>query len=341
MHAEEEVLAGQAPVHQVGLRAHRRRVRVLHEHRGHRRAAQQGRRVAGEDRAQTRLVQRADGLVDHVEPLDQRAVEGIERGLAVDRAATRVLPGPGDRGQAGHRVHVHRPVPGAAEAVVAADEALLRAPVEARELHDLPRVEAGDGGGPRGRAGGHVGGQLVRAVGVGAQVVPVGEALGEEHVHDRAGQRAVGAGARSEMQVGLRGGVGAVGVYHHERGAAALGRHRVAHHVDLGVDRVAAPDHHQVGVLVDLAQVHPALGSHPRGPAGVGERHADRRVVARVPQGVAQAVDAVALDQAHRPPRPSRCARSGPSPWTPRVAAGGAVDPDGARARRNGPPSRR
>ena len=170
------------------------------------------------------------------------------------------------------------------------------------------------------------------------------------------------------MQISLRGGVGAVWIHHHEGRAAPLGLHGVAHHVDLGIDRIAAPDHDQVGVLADLPQVHAALGPDARRPAGVGQGHADRREVARVAHGVGEPVDAIPLDQAHgarvvvRPhrlePEPGGLAREGlrdqvervvprdpleaaralrPHP-PQRVAAGG---PDGARARRSGRPSRR
>ena len=154
-------------------------------------------------------------------------------------------------------------------------------------------------GGPLRRARAHVRGQLVGAIGVAAQVVPVGEALREQHVHHAAGERAVGARPQRQMQVGLLGGAGAVRVHHHQLGAALLRRHRVLHHVDLGVDRIAAPDHHQVGMLGGLAQVDAALGADAGDPAGVGQRHADGREPARVLHRMAQPLDAVALHQPH------------------------------------------
>ena len=191
-------------------------------------------------------------------------------------------------------------VAAAAEAVMAADEGGLGLPVEPGEGDDLLDRQAGDPGRPFRRARRHVRGQLVRRIGVAAQVVPVGIAFLEQDMHDGHGQRAVGAGTHREMDVGLLGRAGAVGIDHDQLGAALLGAHGVGHDVDLGVHRVAAPDHHQLGMLVDLAHVGAALGADAGDPAGVRQRHADGREPARVLHRMAQPVDAVALHQPHR-----------------------------------------
>ncbi len=102
------------------------------------------------------------------------------------------------------------------------------------------------------------------------------------------------------MHIGLLGRAGAVGIDHDQLGAALPGAHGVGHDVDLGVDRIAAPDHDQVGMLIDLAHVGAALGADARDPPGVGERDADGREIARILHRVAQPVDAVALHQPHR-----------------------------------------
>ena len=55
-------------------------------------------------------------------------------------------------------------------------------------------------------------------------------------------------------------------------GAALLaGARRVGHHVDLGVHRVGAPDHDQVG-LRHLARIGPGDPAGAGGKAGVGRR---------------------------------------------------------------------
>ena len=103
------------------------------------------------------------------------------------------------------------------------------------------------------------------------------------------------------MQIGPRGGGGAVGIDDDELGATFAARRRdMGHHIDLGRDRVAAPDDDQVG-FGDLAPVDPALGADPGEPARIGERIADRQILARIAHRMAQPVDAVALHQPHRP----------------------------------------
>ncbi len=300
MDAGEEVLAPKTFVHQLELGADHRRVGVLNQQRRHRRTVLQGLTVAGQDRPEPRLVELADRGIDHVETFDQRPVEGIHAGVAIKRATALVFPRAGHRRQGRDGVHVGSTIAAAAEAVMAADERGLGLAVEPRERNDLLDREAGDLRRPLRRARGDVGGKLVRRVGIAAHIVPVGIALLEEDVHDTGRQRPIGAGTHREMDVGLLGRTSAVGIDHDQLRAALLGAHGVGHDVDLGVDRIAAPDHDQLGMLVDLAHVGAALGADARDPAGVGERDADGREVARVFHRVAQPVDAVSLHQPHR-----------------------------------------
>ena len=125
-------------------------------------------------------------------------------------------------------------------------------------------------------------------------------AVAEQHVHDGAGQRAVGAGLQAQRQVGLLHGAVLVDVDRHDLGAALLaGAHGVRHHVDLRVDRIGAPDHHQVR-LGHLARIDARQLAGAGDEAGPGQRRADRLVHLRVALGMAQAVDAVAHHEAHR-----------------------------------------
>ena len=75
-------------------------------------------------------------------------------------------------------------------------------------------------------------------------------------------------------------------------------RDGVGHHVDLGVDRVGAPDHHQIG-LRHFARIDAGDGAGAGGKAGIGRVDADRGMEAGIFLGVAQPVDAVAHHQAH------------------------------------------
>src|SRR5262249_60964378 len=78
------------------------------------------------------------------------------------------------------------------------------------------------------------------------------------------------------------------------------GADRVDHHVDLGVDRIGAPDHHEVR-LRHLARIDAGDAAGTCGETGIGGRHANSGVEARVALHVAQTIDAVAHDETHGP----------------------------------------
>ena len=63
-------------------------------------------RLAGEDRADTRLIERADALVDHIEPFDDALLEAKNRAVRMESAAAFILPRARHRRDAGGRVHV-------------------------------------------------------------------------------------------------------------------------------------------------------------------------------------------------------------------------------------------
>ena len=139
-----------------------------------------------------------------------------------------------------------------------------------------------------------------RAIGVAREIVAVGKAVAEQHVHDAAGERAVGARPQQDLDVGLLHGVVVVDIDRRDLGAALLARPGgVGHHVDLGRDRVGAPDHDQVG-LRHLARIDAGDLAGAGGEAGAGDGRADGAVEARIFLDVGEPVDAVAHHEAHR-----------------------------------------
>ena len=141
--------------------------------------------------------------------------------------------------------------------------------------------------------------EFVGAIGVAAQIVAVGKAFGKQDMHHRASECAVRAGAYCQMQVSLLGGTGAVGVNDDEFGAAFFGGHRVLHDIDLGINRIAAPNDDQIGMLGGLAQVDTALATNTGDPAAVGEFNANRGMPARIAHCMTQSLYAIPLHQTH------------------------------------------
>ena len=254
---------------------------------------------AAEDRADTRLIEHAHRGVAHVAPFDHLLVPVIDVLIVVEGAAAFVQPGAGYRGYCACRVHVGGPVARPAEAVAEAEKRALALAREAREGLDGRGRAAGDGGRPMRVARAQMLLELARRIRVAIEIVPVRPAIAEQAMHDRAGQRAVGAGPDQHRQIGLLHGGIHVDVDGDELCAALLaGAHRVLHHVDLGAGGIGAPDHHQVG-LRHLARVGSCDPPGTGGKPAEGGIDADARMEAGIFLGVAQAVDAVAHDEAH------------------------------------------
>ena len=118
-------------------------------------------------------------------------------------------------------------------------------------------------------------------------------------MHHRAGERAVGAGLHHHGEIGLLHRAVHVDVDRDDLGVALFaGARRVGHDVDLGVHRIGAPDHDQIGFR-HLARIGTGDPAGAGGKAGVGGVDADGGMKARVFLGVAQPMDAVALHETH------------------------------------------
>ena len=197
-----------------------------------------------------------------------------------------MAPGAGERRQAGDGAHRGGAAGTAVEAVVETDGARAGAAVVARQLADRLGGQAGDGGSPVGRPFAHALGQRLEAEGVSGNVIVVEQVFGDQHLHHRQRQRAVGAGHRGEVKVGLGGGLGAPRVDHHEARAAALGLLHVAPAVQVRDHRIATPHDDQPGID-DGLRIH-ADGA---ADAGLPARGAGRGTDGAIEQRGAEAVE--------------------------------------------------
>ena len=192
LHGEEQVLPAEPAQHLGRIRRHRRRVGVLHQHGLDRRPAAQRLGLAHQHRADARLVEDAHGGVEHVQAVQQRGVDAPEFLVVGEEegAAALLGPRPGHGRQAGHGVHGGGAVARAREAEAGADEALLRAAVQAGERHDVVDRQPGDLGGPLRRARQDVRLGVGVEIGEPSEVGAVDQPLGQQHVHDGQSQGA-------------------------------------------------------------------------------------------------------------------------------------------------------
>ena len=196
-------------------------------------------------------------------------------------------------------MHVGGAVARAGEAIAEPEIGALAFADEAGERLDRLGRTAGDPRRPGRIARAQMLGKLARRVGVAVEIIPIRLAVAEQAMHHRAGERAVGAGPDQHRQIGLLHGGVHIDVDHDELGGPLLaGARRVRHHVDLGVHRIGAPDHHQIG-LRHLARIGAGELAGAGDEAGPGRIDADGGEEAGIFLGVAQAVDAVAHHEAH------------------------------------------
>ncbi|EEA92657.1 hypothetical protein PJE062_4161 [Pseudovibrio sp. JE062] len=230
---------------------------------------------------------------------DHRHVEAKDSAVVMKRSAAFVLVVPAHDSDTAGRVHGDNAVALAGEAVAEAEVSLFGFTDQFGKFFDLLHGESCDLAGPFRAAGLQVLFQLCRCVGVFFHVGAVGIAITEQDMHDGAGERSVGARFQDKADVCLFHGLGLIDVDDNDLGLAGFaGLDGVCHDVDLRRHRVCSPDHHSVGKC-HFARVRP---SELAGACDVAcPRHvgAEGLVHARVAFGVAQAVDAVALNKTH------------------------------------------
>ena len=292
----EEIVAGEPAQHEHLIGAYRRRVRRVDVERLDR-------------RRQRRIGQRAPELdhIDDARPRRRHQIRPLERAhvhreratRGQQRAAVRVGVGAGQRRQAGERTARHPAVVVARDTDADADERARARAIATREGDDRRRVEADDGRDALGRPGLHVLGERLEAERRALDVVVVHEAVGEQHLHDGQGQRAVGAGPHREMLVRLQRRRRAIRIDDDDVRASLPRLLDERHHVDRGVRRVDAPQHDEVGADHLLGVVARDL-AEGRAPAAVGCRHADRSVEPAGAERVEQRMPGKELDLPHR-----------------------------------------
>ena len=305
-----------------------------------------------------RHVDRSRRAADEVGALERRDIDRIGARRRQQRAAGRIAPRADQRRQAGDGAHGVAAAGMALHAVVDADRRRPGRAVVARQRdHRLGRqcrrcCATRSGGYSAARVA-----QRVEADRVAIDVVVIDEVLGDQHVHQAERERGVGARQERDVLVALFGRLAAIRVDGDELRAAALRFLRARPQVQVGRDRVAAPDEDQAAVL-ELLDVGPDDGADRRDPAGLAGGRADGAVEQRRAEAMEEAaVHRAVLQEAHRArvvygtmacgpsveaaiapkrvgdrrraPRPTRCARSGLRPCCPRAAS------DAARARPN------
>ena len=119
-------------------------------------------------------------------------------------------------------------------------------------------------------------------------------------MHHAAGERTIGAWPQDDLDVGLLHRVVVVDIDDRDPCAAfLLGASRMRHHVDLGVDGVGAPDHHEIGDA-HLARIDAGDLAGADGKSDAGDVGANRRIEARIFLHIGETIDAVAHHDAHR-----------------------------------------
>ena len=176
---------------------------------------------------------------------------------------------------------------------------LARATILARKADDGLFRKTRNGRCPGGRTCADVCGELIGAIGITPQIVPVRKTFSKQHMHDGAGQRTIGTRTHRQMQIGLFSGAGTVRIDHHQTCAAFFCRHRMLNHIDLRIDRIATPDHDQICMLCGFQQIHTALAANARHPACVGQRNTNGGMPARVLHRMSESLYAIPLHQTH------------------------------------------
>ena len=192
-------------------------------------------------------------------------------------AARRIAPGTDKCGQARHGAHGIAAAVHALHAVIQANGGRLDRAVVAGKPNHLRGGDAAGLRNPLRRPLRRTRREFREAQGIAVDVIVVEQVLRDKDVHQSQRQRTVGAGQQRNVLVAFIRGGAAVGIYGDKLGAATLGLLHAGPQVQVGRDRVAAPDHDQLAVL-ELLDVHADGCAHGRCPARLARRGTDGAV---------------------------------------------------------------
>ncbi len=312
LHAGKEIIARKTAPHRSRVGCHQCRVRVLDQHRLDRRPSHQGIRIAVEDRTNAGLVEDTRDGPRPVPRMGEGRIEIPDVEAGEIGAAATMLPRTTYRRQAASRVHVRSAVSASSKPDTEAQESPLRASIKPREIGNGCRIDPGDFRRPFRRSFGEMRPHPVVEVGVLRQIRVIRQSLGQHDVHNRAGQRTVRSGPQDEANIRRGHRRRPVYVDHGQLRATQLAcLLDVTHQVDVSVNRIAAPNHDQVGLL-DFHRVDAPLHANTCLPTGDGGRDANRSLHAGMPKGPAQPLHTEPLHDAERPARMIRPDRFGP-----------------------------
>ena len=296
--AQEQVVPRQPGAHRAAVRRHLGGIGVLDQHRRDRRTTFQRAGRAGQHRADARLVERADRRIGKIEAVGEVQIQAPVLQPGIEGAAALLLPRAGEGRQAAHGVHGDGPVARPGEAEAEAQEAPPGPAVQPGEVDNVLFRQAGNLCRPGRRPAQDMALDVRAEVGQPGEIIPVRQPFGQDHLHHGERERAVGARAQDQRPVGRLHRRRVVDVDYHELGAALLaGAPDVAHQVDMGGDRIAAPHDDQVGFR-RLGRVGAGQHADAGLPARGRRADANGRALFRIALGVAQPVEAPAADEA-------------------------------------------
>ncbi len=294
VHDREQIAARKASDHLFRIRGDRHRVGVVDEQR-----ADRGLRF--EQRiADRRGIDRARVVPDQIGPFERLVVHRVEIAGRQQHAAGRLAPGTHQRRQTGDGAHGRAAAAMTLQAEVDADRRGFRRGVFACQPHHRIGTDAADASDPLRRIFLHALLERIEAERVVGDVVGVDPLLVDDDVHHPQCKSRVGAGQRRNVLVALLGREAAIRIDRDHLGSAPLGLLHARPVVQIGGDRVRAPDEDELRVF-DALRVHADAATQRDLDAGAPGRRTQRPVELRCAQVVEEApIHAGIVEQAHR-----------------------------------------